>query len=125
MGRMGHSTTRAAVIYQHRTTERDRFIAAAMSQIIGAELANPDSPSDTQRACEDHTMILDAGCAHRDHGSDVGFLIGAGDENRTRTISLGIGPIRAAKVADQPGRGTASTRDRPLVTVTSCTLIAR
>jgi hypothetical protein len=29
MGRMGHSTTRAAVIYQHRTTERDRFIAAA------------------------------------------------------------------------------------------------
>jgi integrase-like protein len=53
MGRMGHSTTRAAVIYQHRTTERDRFIAAAMSQIIEAELANPDSPSGTQRA-RDH-----------------------------------------------------------------------
>jgi hypothetical protein len=36
MGRMGHSTTRAALIYQHRTTEyqhrtteRDRLIAAA------------------------------------------------------------------------------------------------
>jgi hypothetical protein len=51
---MGHSTTRAAVIYQHRTTRRDRFIAAAMSQIIGAELANQDSPSGTQRAREDH-----------------------------------------------------------------------
>jgi integrase len=54
MGRMGHSTTRAAVIYQHRTAERDRFIAAAMSQIIEAELANPDRPSGTQRAREDH-----------------------------------------------------------------------
>jgi integrase len=54
MGRMGHSTTWAAVIYQHRTTERDRFIAAAMSQIIEAELANPDSPSGTQRAREHH-----------------------------------------------------------------------
>lgn len=54
MDRMGHSTTRAAVIYRHRTTERDRFIAAAMSQIIGAEPANPDSPSGTQRAREDH-----------------------------------------------------------------------
>ncbi len=50
MGRMGHSTTRAAVIYQHRTAERDRFIAAAMSQIVTAELADPDAPSGTQRA---------------------------------------------------------------------------
>jgi hypothetical protein len=38
----------------HWTTERDRSIAAAMSQIIEAELANPDSPSGTQRAREDH-----------------------------------------------------------------------
>jgi integrase len=54
MGRMGHSTTRAAVIYQHRTAERDRFIAATMSQIIEAELAIPDRPSGTQRARGDH-----------------------------------------------------------------------
>jgi hypothetical protein len=32
MGRMGHSTTRAALIYQHRTAERDRLIAAAISR---------------------------------------------------------------------------------------------
>lgn len=38
MGRMGHSTTRAALIYQHRTTERDRLIAAAMSEIVQSEL---------------------------------------------------------------------------------------
>ncbi len=43
MGRMGHSITRAALIYQHHTTERDRLIAAMMSEIIEAELADPDN----------------------------------------------------------------------------------
>jgi hypothetical protein len=52
MGRMRHGTTRAALIYQHRTAERDRLIAAAMSGIIEAELAEPDSSSGTQRARE-------------------------------------------------------------------------
>jgi hypothetical protein len=47
MGRMDHSTTRAALIHQHRTAERDRLIAAAMSGIIESELAEPDSPSGT------------------------------------------------------------------------------
>ena len=53
MGRMGHSSTRAALIYQHRTAERDRLIAAMMSQIIEAELANSDNPTGTQRAREE------------------------------------------------------------------------
>jgi len=53
MGRMGHSTTRAALIYQHRTAERDRLIAAVMSDIIETELADPGNPSGTQRARED------------------------------------------------------------------------
>src|SRR6266568_151542 len=39
------------------------------------------------------------------------FALRAGDENRTRTISLGIRPIHAAKAADQPGRATGSSRD--------------
>jgi integrase len=50
MGRMGHSTTRAALIYQHRTSERDRLIAAAMSEIVKAELGEADKPSGTHRA---------------------------------------------------------------------------
>ncbi len=49
---MGHSTTRAALIYQHRTTERDRLIAAAMSQLVTAELDATESPSGTHRARE-------------------------------------------------------------------------
>jgi hypothetical protein len=47
---MGHSTTRAALIYQHRTNERDRLIAAAISELVEAELGEADSPSGTQRA---------------------------------------------------------------------------
>ncbi|MGO9298673.1 MAG: tyrosine-type recombinase/integrase [Streptosporangiaceae bacterium] len=52
MGRMGHSTTRAALIYQHRTTERDRLIAAAMSQLVISELDTDEGPSGTGRARE-------------------------------------------------------------------------
>ena len=50
MGRMGHSTTRAALIYQHRTTERDRLIAAVMSDIVETELGEIENPSGTYRA---------------------------------------------------------------------------
>ena len=53
MGRMGHSTTRAALIYQHRTAERDRLIASLMSEIVEAELSGTGEPSGTQRARED------------------------------------------------------------------------
>jgi integrase len=52
MGRMGHSTTRAALIYQHRTAERDQLLAAAISTIVEAEL-NQAGASGTQRARSD------------------------------------------------------------------------
>jgi integrase len=50
MGRMGHSTTRAALIYQHRTTERDRLIADGMSKLAEQELSRLTGASGTQRA---------------------------------------------------------------------------
>jgi integrase len=37
MVRMGHSSARAALIYQHATVERERFIAAALYQVFVAE----------------------------------------------------------------------------------------
>ena len=46
MDPMGHASTRAALIYQHRTTHRDRMIADAISERVKAEL----KPSGTQRA---------------------------------------------------------------------------
>jgi len=46
MDRMGHSTTRAALIYQHRTSLRDKMIADEISR--PAEAERPQSG--TQRA---------------------------------------------------------------------------
>lgn len=46
MDRMGHSTTRAAYIYQHRTSLRDKMIADQISARVGAERLR----SGTQRA---------------------------------------------------------------------------
>jgi hypothetical protein len=43
---MGHSSTPAAVIYQHRTMDRDRIIADAIGKRAVAELKR----SGTQRA---------------------------------------------------------------------------
>jgi hypothetical protein len=34
MSRMGHSSSRAALIYQHSSPERDEWIAAALSEQI-------------------------------------------------------------------------------------------
>lgn len=50
MGRMGHSTTRAELIYQHRTAERDRLIAEAVSKLAQDALSRLTGPSGTQRA---------------------------------------------------------------------------
>lgn len=46
MDRMGHASTRAALIYQHRTTHRDKLIADEISKRAQAAL----KPSGTQRA---------------------------------------------------------------------------
>lgn len=35
---MGHSSTRAALIYQHATSDRDRAIAAALGTLAEQEL---------------------------------------------------------------------------------------
>jgi hypothetical protein len=43
--------------------------------------------------------------------SDLRFESGAGDGNRTRTISLGIGQIMADEDAAQPTSKTRSSRD--------------
>jgi integrase len=36
MARMGHSSTRAAIIYQHASQERDRAIADALDAVVEA-----------------------------------------------------------------------------------------
>ena len=46
MDRMGHASTRAALIYQHRTTQRDKIVADEISRRAQAELKR----SGTKRA---------------------------------------------------------------------------
>lgn len=52
MTRMGHSTARAALIYQHMTSDRDRAIADRMGEAASQALDNGD-PSGTDGARED------------------------------------------------------------------------
>jgi hypothetical protein len=52
----------------------------------------------------------------RDTVSDLGLHIGAGDGNRTRTISLGIQQIGVSDLTDLGTRHTVGDRDVPFDT---------
>jgi hypothetical protein len=45
---MGHASMRAALIYQHATTDRDAAIASALSQLALGEVA-PAGPATQER----------------------------------------------------------------------------
>jgi integrase len=57
MTRMGHASSRAALIYQHATAERDRAIADALSELAvrgwrpehGVDHADPSGPAPADR----------------------------------------------------------------------------
>ena len=52
MARIGHSSTRAAMIYQHATRDRDRAIAAALDQLTAeSRAARATGSSGTDLAC--------------------------------------------------------------------------
>jgi integrase len=44
MARLGHSSPRAAMIYQHATLERDKVIAAGLGQLVNQARPNPSGP---------------------------------------------------------------------------------
>lgn len=46
MARMGHDSVRAAIIYQHATTEADARIAAALDAELASEPAGDDRSGD-------------------------------------------------------------------------------
>jgi hypothetical protein len=53
------------------------------------------------------------------------FWVGAGDGNRTRTVSLGICTVRGYTLPDLRTGASASTRDRPLVAGVNGPLMAQ
>ena len=61
-------------------------------------------------------MHLDHEHDRRDYGSDVRFLVRAGDGNRTRTISLGIGAFRSSQCPEL--RGWLSVSDHEIAVFT-------
>jgi hypothetical protein len=48
MDRMGHSTTRAALTYLHKTAGRDRKIADALSKLVEEARAEQDPDEGTE-----------------------------------------------------------------------------
>jgi integrase len=50
MARMGHSSTRAAQIYLHTTTERDRVVADALNSLIEDHVRGTQGARGTGRA---------------------------------------------------------------------------
>ncbi len=55
MERMGHSSSRAALIYQHASRDRDEAIAAALGEsLTAAKQQTERPPSGTQRARRGH-----------------------------------------------------------------------
>ncbi len=86
MTRMGHDSERAALIYQHRTSLRDKMIADKISRRVEAERPS----SGTQRARDEDDGFVNAlGATQGNYRASCAFWLGAGDGNRTRTISLG------------------------------------
>ena len=46
MARMGHASTRAALVYLHDTDDRQRAIATVISDLARPGLAHPNAPSE-------------------------------------------------------------------------------
>jgi Phage integrase family len=105
MARLGHSSPRAAMIYQHATRDRDKAIADALGQLADK--------------APHYAIWPGAGPAFYPHDSKAFEICwstcGAGDGNRTRMTSLeGFG----SGDAGQPGRRSSnvvspSDRDCP------------
>ncbi len=98
MHRMGHASSQAAIRYQHATSDRDVHIAKALDELVTA--SREEKPRGVSR--DIRGMDASEGVDHGPSGSSAPGLScgnsGAGDENRTRVLSLGN---RSGQLADQ------------------------
>jgi integrase len=84
MYRMGHASSQAAILYQHATRERDARLARALGELIEAS-------RDASRDGRGMEGLDDAGdeASEPTEAPVTRTFAGAGDENRTRVLSLG------------------------------------
>jgi hypothetical protein len=95
---MGHGSMRAALIYQHATSEPDREIAAALDLRIGRATGEKWPGSGPTVGIEQPaTSDLE-----NETLKNQGSRSGAGDENRTRMTSLEVRRIHVG-VASRSG----------------------
>jgi hypothetical protein len=114
MERMGHSSSRAALIYQHATRERDKKIAAGM----GKEFAKARKEgSDTQRACKPRK-------GKQQCSKYAAHLVGRRRESNPHDQLEGC-RLRSDHTAYLALQRSASDRETPLITVVNGTLMAR
>ncbi len=103
MNRMGHSSTRAAMIYLHTRDERDREIASTMDKMVKRELkrSQPNAKKANQTECRGAPGVAPR-TEHRKRLALSASTVRprAGDGNRTRAVSLGIVGIWPSIAAD-------------------------
>jgi hypothetical protein len=96
MARMGHDSAQAAIVYQHAAAEADRAIAEAVDKVLKAErrrtgtaAGRPVDASGSWMAPQDDRLPDRQRPRAGEPPCDLGLVLGAGDGNRTRTVSLG------------------------------------
>jgi integrase len=86
MVRAGQSSEKAALIYQHSDDERQEEVAAGLDATVRKARAATTEKAPDKRSGTRQLITTDSKKARV---SDLGLCHGAGDENRTRTLSLG------------------------------------
>jgi hypothetical protein len=93
MVRAGQSSEKAAMIYQHSDAERKREVAKRLDKTrraAGRVRRLPRGGMIRHRARGGHAMPDVVQTTTKPRAAGLGLCFGAGDENRTRALSLGI-----------------------------------
>jgi hypothetical protein len=123
MERMGRSSPRAALIYQHASKDHDEAIAKAVGRCSRPSGSSEPGGRSHAAGTEAPRRVMTMRYAAKRYGPDLRFLIGAGDGNRTRMTSLEVCRLRSDHTAHLALQGSASDRETPLITVVNGTLM--
>jgi hypothetical protein len=120
MARLGHSTPAAAMRYQHAAADRDKAIAAALSELAGGTVtsiaasptrakrkpATTTAPARPRRTC---CLCGSAGRLERHRGAEIS---GGGAQWRCMDHDACVQRVQALTAAPMPGRRIARQPER-------------
>ncbi|MCX5311758.1 tyrosine-type recombinase/integrase [Streptomyces sp. NBC_00154] len=95
MVRAGQSSEKAALIYQHSDHERQKEVASGLDKMVRAARGKgseqrKDGQGDAEVVRKWCATLRPVQTTKKPRADGLGLLYGAGDENRTRALSLGI-----------------------------------